>query len=80
MIFQSIKNACTFLLLKEKTWKSTFNTNSELLQYRTEKQIISFKTTVNYLFNDIYMLFIQWLFWLKNWHFSVNNGKGLLYP
>ena len=54
MIFLSLKNACTFLLAKEKTWKSIFNTNSELSQNRTEKQIMSFKTTVNWLFNDIW--------------------------
>ena len=38
---------------KEKTWKRIFNTNSELSQNRTEKQIMPFKTTVNWLFNDI---------------------------
>ena len=54
MIFLSLKNACTFLLVKEKTWKSIFNTNSELSQNRTEKQIMPFKTTVNWLFNDIW--------------------------
>ena len=30
-----------------------FNTNSELSQNHTEKQIMLFKTTVNWLFNDI---------------------------
>ena len=35
-------------------WKGIFNTNSELLQNYTEKQIIPFKTTVNWLFNDIW--------------------------
>ena len=30
-----------------------FNTNSELSQTRTEKQIMLFKTTVKWLFNDI---------------------------
>ena len=43
----------TFLLVKEKTRKCIFNNISELLQNRTEKQIMSFKTTVNWLFNDI---------------------------
>ena len=39
-----------FLLAKEKTWKCVFNTNSGLLQNQTEKQIMPFKTTVNWLF------------------------------
>ena len=30
----------------------SFNINSELSQNRTEKQIMSFKTTINWLFND----------------------------
>ena len=30
--------------------------NSELSQNRIEKQIMSFKTAVNWLFNDIYYL------------------------
>ena len=30
-----------FLLAKEKTWKCIFNPNNELLQNRTEKQIMS---------------------------------------
>ena len=34
------------MLGKQKTWKRIFNTNSELLQNRAEKQIMSFKTTV----------------------------------
>ena len=33
--------------------KTRFNTNSELLQNRTEKQIMPFKTKVNWLFSDI---------------------------
>ena len=53
-IFLSLENPCTFLLAKEKTWKRIFNTNSELSQNRTEKQIIPFKTTVNWLINDIW--------------------------
>ena len=36
-----------------KTRKRIFNTNSELLQNRTEKQIMPFKTTVNWLFDNI---------------------------
>ena len=54
-IFLSLENPC-----KEKTWKCIFNTNSELLQNRTEKQIIPSKTTV-----------IHCLFWLNNWCFSI---------
>ena len=45
-IFLSLKNPCTFLLAKEKTWKRIFNTNSELSQNRTEKQIMPFKTAL----------------------------------
>ena len=72
-IFLSVENPCTFLLAKEKIWKGIFNTNSELSQNRTEKQIILFKTTVNCLFNDTMMLFSHWLFWLKNCRFKTNS-------
>ena len=51
-IFLSLENPCTFLLAKEKTWKRIFNTNSELSQNRTEKQIMSSKAAINWLFND----------------------------
>ena len=44
---------CTFLPAKEKILKRTFNTNSKLSQNHTEKQIMPFKTTVNWLFNDV---------------------------
>ena len=54
MIFLSLKNTCYFLLAKEKTWKSIFNTNNKLSQNRTKKQIMPFKTTANWLFNDIW--------------------------
>ena len=54
MIFLQLKNACTFLLAKEKTWKSIFITTSKLSQNSTEKQIMPFKTTANWLFNDIW--------------------------
>ena len=57
------KTPCTFLLVKEKTWKRIFNTNSELSQNRTEKQIMQSKTIINWLFKDIWS-------WLKNWRFS----------
>ena len=53
-IFLSLEIPCTILLVKEKTRKSIFNTNSELSQNFTEKQIMSFKTTVNWLFNSIW--------------------------
>ena len=52
------KSLRTFLPAKEKTWKSIFNTNSELSQNRTEKQIVPFKTTVNWLFNDVWRCLI----------------------
>ena len=48
-----MENPCTFLLAKEKTWKRTVNINSKLSQNRTENQIMPFKTTVNWLFNDM---------------------------
>ena len=51
-IFLSLENPCTFLLTK-KPWKCVFNTNSELSQNLTAKQIILFKTTINWLFSDI---------------------------
>ena len=53
-IFLSLKNTCTFLLAKKKTCKRIFNTNSELSQNCTEKQIMLFKTTLNCLFNGIW--------------------------
>ena len=53
-IFLSLENPCTFLLAKEKTRKCISNTDNELSQNCTEKQIIPFKTTVNWLFNDIW--------------------------
>ena len=63
-IFLSLENPCTFLLAKEKTWKRIFNTNSELSQNRTKKQIMPSKTRVNWLFNDIWCyLFIACFDW-----------------
>ena len=79
-IFLSLENPCTFLLAKEKTWKTIFNTNSELLQNRTERINVLFKTIVNWLFNGYMTLFSHCLFWLKNWHFSINSCKSLLFP
>ena len=52
-----MENPCTFLLAKEKTWKRIFHTSSELSQNRTEKQIMSSKTTINWLFNDTWCYF-----------------------
>ena len=57
-----------FLLVKE---------NSELSQIRTEKQIIPFKTTVNELFNDIYLA-IGCFDW-KIGVFQQTVLRGLLY-
>ena len=58
MITTTLISSCqwktlTFLLAKEKTLKRAFNTNSELSQNRTEKQIVLLKTIVNKLFTDI---------------------------
>ena len=47
------KTLVPFLLAKEKARKRTFNINSELSQNHTEKQIMPYKTTVNWKFNDI---------------------------
>ena len=52
-IFLSLENPCTFLVAKEETWKHVLNTNSELSQKRTENQIMPFKISVNWLFNDM---------------------------
>ena len=49
-----MENIWIFLLAKEKTWKRIFNINSELSKNRTEKQIMAFKTSVNWLINDIW--------------------------
>ena len=38
---------------ERKGLKHTFNINSELSQNRTEKQIMPFKTTINWLFKDM---------------------------
>ena len=42
------------MLAKENTWKRIFNANEELSQNCTEKQIMPSKTTINWLFNDIW--------------------------
>ena len=40
-IFLSLENPCTFLLVKEKTWKTICNTNSELSYRKTNYAIQS---------------------------------------
>ena len=47
-------NINIILLWKEKTWKLIFITNSELSQNHPEKQFLTFKTTIIFLFNDIW--------------------------
>ena len=56
-------NPYTFFLAKQETWKRTFNINIELLQNRTEKQIIPFNTTVNWLLNMWCYLVIAFFDW-----------------
>ena len=71
---------CTFLLVKVKTWKRIFNTNNELSQNRIEKQIMPFKTTVNWLFNDIWRyLAIASFDWKIGVFQQTVSCKGLLY-
>ena len=79
-IFLSQENHWTFLLVKEKTWKHIFNTNSELSQNCIQKHIMLSKAIINWLFNDIrcYLLLIL-IEKLANWHFSTNSCQGLLY-
>ena len=63
-IFLLLENPWTFLLAKQKTWKRIFNTNTELSQNRTEKQIMPSKTITNWLFNYIWCyLFIACYDW-----------------
>ena len=53
-----------FFLAKEKTEKHIFNTNSELSQNCTEIEIMPCKTTINWLFNNIWRyLFIDGFDW-----------------
>ena len=63
-----------------KTRKRIFNTNSELLQNRTEKQIMPFKATVNWLFNDLWCYLVTSCFDWKNGLIQQTVGRGLLYP
>ena len=54
---------CTFFLAKEKIWKCIFNIKSELSHNHAEKQIVPFKTTVNWLFNIWCYLVIAFFDW-----------------
>ena len=77
-IFLSLENPCTLLLVKEKTWKRIFDTNSELSQNRTEKQIMAPKTTINWLFNLCFNLFNSYLIYtliMLFIHFVCFNSK-----
>ena len=47
------KTLVPFCFLKKRPEKLIFNVDSELSQNRAEKQIMPFKTTLNWLFNDI---------------------------
>ena len=58
------KTLVPFCLQKEKTSKHIFKTNSKLLQYLTEKQIMPSKT---WAISWYIMFFSHCLFWLKNW-------------
>ena len=60
-ILLSLKNPCTFLLAKEKTWKDIFNSNSELSQNYTEKELCHLKQQlIGYLiiYDVIYSLLV----------------------
>ena len=60
-ILLSLKNPCTFLLAKEKTWKHIFNSNSELSQNYTEKELCHLKQQlIDYLiiYDVIYSLLV----------------------
>ena len=58
-IFMSLKHPCTFCWQKKKnTWKHIYHTNGEKSKKISKncvgKQIMPFKSTVNWLFNDIW--------------------------
>ena len=55
-------------------------TNGELSQNHTEKQIMSTKTTVNCLFNDIWCFLVIGCFGGNIGVFQQIVIKGLLYP
>ena len=52
------KSLVPFSLRKKRPEIRIFNINSELWQNRKEKQIMPFKATLNWLFNDICYLVI----------------------
>ena len=80
LIFLSPENCWTFLFAKENTWKRIFNTDSELSRNRTEKQIIPFKTTLNWLFNDVWCYLVIGSFDWKIGIIQQTVARGLLYP
>ena len=47
------KTLVPFCLQKKRPENAFFSTNSELSQNRTESQIMPFKLTLNWLFNDL---------------------------
>ena len=78
-MFLSLEKPCSFFLAKENIQKHIFNTNSELSQICTEKQIMPFKITVNWLFNDTCYLVIGCFDW-EIGAFQQTVVRGLLYP
>ena len=73
----SLENPCTFFLVKEKTWKRIYSSNSELLKNCTEKNYVI--QNCNKLAIQLCMiLFIDCLFWMKIWHFSTNSCLGFI--
>ena len=61
-------------------WKHIFNVNSELSQNRTEKQILPLKTTLNWLFNDIWCYLVIVSFEGEIGIFKQTVVRDLLYP
>ena len=74
------KTLVPFCLQKKKLEKSIFNTNSELSQNRTEKQIMPFKTIVNWLFNDIWCYLVIGSFDWKIGIFQQTVVRVYYYP
>ena len=79
-IFLSLENPYAFLVAKKKTWKRIFNTNSKLSQNRTEKQVMPLKTTISWLFNDIWCYLVIGCFDWNTGVFQQIVVRGLLYP
>ena len=61
-------------------WKHIFNVNSELSQNCTEKQILPLKTTLNWLFNDIWCYLVIVSFEWEIGIFKQTVVRDLLYP